>query len=337
MLFHYYRPPPDSRFPVSDHCDGRHFFNPGVPIDNSLPSLLKWKLTSSPAKWPKTAGGLESPSFAPRAATDQITATLVGHATFLLQFAGLNLLTDPVWSDRCSPVSWAGPMRVRPPAIPWEDLPPIDLILLSHNHYDHCDLTTLRRLDQRFSPIILTGLGNRAFLQFHGLTRVMEADWWECYPLPPAGPGEDLKITFTPALHWSNRGGGSKNTSLWGGFYLSTATRSLFFAGDSGYAEHFQEINRRLGPPDLALLPIGAYEPRWFMRTMHMNPAEAVQAHLDLKARRSLGMHYGTWQLTDEGIDDPVQALTNSLQQTDVPAVDFIPAGFGRTDSLTNR
>lgn len=333
MFFHYYRPPKEPRFPISGHCDGQHFFNPGLPIDNSLTSLLKWKLTSSPAKWPRSAGGLVRPAFAPRAAPDQITATLVGHATFLLQFAGLNILTDPVWSERCSPVSWAGPRRVRPPAIPWEELPPIDLILLSHNHYDHCDLTTLRRLEQRFCPLVLTGLGNRAFLEFHGHTRVMESDWWESYPLPSTFPDAGLTITFTPALHWSNRGGGTLNTSLWGGFYLNSDFQSLYFAGDSGYGPHFHEIHHRLGPPDLAILPIGAYEPRWFMRTMHMNPAEAVQAHLDLKARRSLGMHYGTWQLTDEGIDDPVKDLTDVLQQTGIPGIDFIPAGFGRTES----
>lgn len=331
MFFHHYSPPPDPGFPLSDHCDGQHFFNPGLTIDNSFASMLKWKLTSSPSRWPDTAGGLVPPSFPPRVAAGGMTATLVGHATFLLQFDGLNVLTDPVWSDRCSPVSWAGPKRVRPPAIAWEGLPEIDLVLLSHNHYDHCDLNTLRRLDDRFHPLILTGLGNRSFLNYHGLTKVMEADWWESFPLQSAIPAATMRVTFTPAQHWSNRGGGSKNASLWGGFHLATAGQSLFFAGDSGYGPHFLEIHRRLGAPDLALLPIGAYEPRWFMRTMHMNPAEAVAAHRDLDAGRSLGMHYGTWQLTDESLEAPVQALAEATQAAGLPPGTFLPAGFGAT------
>ncbi len=260
-----------------------------------------------------------------------MSATLVGHATFLLQLDGLNLLTDPVWSDRCSPLSWAGPKRVRPPTIAWEALPEIDLVLLSHNHYDHCDLVTLRRLQARFDPLILTGWGNGAFLEFHGLTRVREFDWWDALALQEIFPTATASVTFTPALHWSNRGGGTRNTSLWGGFHLATPTQSLFFAGDSGYSDHFLDIQRRLGSPDLALLPIGAYEPRWFMRTMHMNPAEAVQAHLELQAKRSLGMHYGTWQLTDEGIDDPTQALAVARAQAALAPDCIAAANFGQT------
>jgi L-ascorbate metabolism protein UlaG (beta-lactamase superfamily) len=326
-----YRPPAAPRFPLTGHGNGRHFFNPGQSIDNSPASLLKWKLTSQPVRWPASAGGLATPSFAGRAAPHEITATLVGHATFLLQFDGLNILTDPVWSDRCSPVGWAGPRRVRPPAIPWDALPDIDLVLLSHNHYDHCDLVTLRRLEERFHPLILTGLGNRAFLEFHGMTRVEEADWWDSYPITRIFPDTSARITFTPAVHWSNRGGNTQNTTLWGGFHLANPHQSIFFAGDSAYGPLFTEIHRRLGPPDLALLPIGAYEPRWFMRSMHLNPAEAVLAHQDLHATRSLGMHYGTWQLTGEGLDDPVHALTLALQESGLPPDCFVPAGFGRT------
>jgi L-ascorbate metabolism protein UlaG (beta-lactamase superfamily) len=280
--------------------------------------------------WPKQAGGWVTPSFAIQPDPSDLTATLVGHATFLLQFAGLNILTDPVWSERCSPVAWAGPKRVRPPAIAWEALPEISVVLLSHNHYDHCDLPTLQRLQARFHPLIITGLGNRSFLEFHGLDRVVELDWWQEVSLSDHFPHCQGRVTFTPALHWSNRGGGTRNTSLWGGFHLHQE-RSIFFAGDSGYAGHFSEIATLLGAPDLALLPIGAYEPQWFMRTMHMNPAEAVQAHCDLSSKRSLGMHYGTWQLTDEGLDDPIDALETARKARGLTSADFSAATFGAT------
>jgi L-ascorbate metabolism protein UlaG (beta-lactamase superfamily) len=331
MIPRRYRPPLTARFAPSDHCDGRRFFNPGVQLDSSLAGVLRWKITSKPARWPTTAGGLVTPSFANRASANEMTATLVGHASFLVQMDGLNILTDPVWSQRCSPIAWAGPKRVRPPAIAWEDLPEIDVVWLSHNHYDHCDLVTLERLQEKCRPLILTGLGNRAFLEFHGLARVRELDWWETFPLSEVFPETTAKVTFTPALHWSNRGGGTRNTTLWGGFHMTCQKQSLYFAGDSGYGDHFSEIQRRLGAPDWALLPIGAYEPRWFMRTMHMNPAEAVQAHLDLQAKRSLGMHYGTWQLTDEGIDDPLLALAEAREQAAVATACFAAANFGQT------
>lgn len=331
MLFRSLRNQGTSSFPVTDHFDGRVFYNPGLHIDNSLFSLLKWKLTSSPATWPAAGGGMVRPEFPTRPKTGEMVVTFVGHATFLIQFAGLNILTDPVWSDRCSPVSWAGPKRVRPPALAMENLPKIDIVLLSHNHYDHCDLTTLSQLDSAHSPLILTGLGNRGLLHQHGLTHVQEADWWDFYALAFEFTDSGLSICFTPAQHWSNRLAQGKNCSLWGGFHLATSDRSLLFAGDSGYGPHFREIHDRLGSPDLALLPIGAYEPRWFMRTMHMNPAEAVQAHRDLHARRSLGMHYGTWQLTDEALEAPVQALAEAIQAAGLPPDGFLPAEFGRT------
>jgi L-ascorbate metabolism protein UlaG (beta-lactamase superfamily) len=334
MLPRRYRPPNTPSFALSDHCDGRYFFNPNLKMTHSAWDLLKWKWTSKPAPWPKVAGGLVEPTFASRPSAQDLTATLVGHATFLLQFAGVNILTDPVWSDRCSPVSWAGPKRVRPPAILWEALPEIQLVLLSHNHYDHCDLLTLQRLQERFQPLILTGLGNRRFLEFHGLQRVAELDWWQQISLNEHFPGANLTVTFTPALHWSNRGGNTRNTSLWGGFQLQHQARSILFAGDSGYAEHFKEIHTRLGAPDLALLPIGAYEPRWFMRSMHMNPAEAVQAHLDLNAKRSLAMHHGTWQLTDEGIAAPTQALGSAMEQHGISPERFRAPAFGHTVTL---
>lgn len=329
MKFRRYRPATNQSFPASDHCNGRTFFNPHDPLRSSGFDLLKWKVTSDPVPWPCAVQDLQKPSFAAQASEQDVTATLVGHSTFLLQLGGSNILTDPVWSDRCSPVSWAGPKRVRPPAIPWEDLPQIHAVLLSHNHYDHCDIPTLKRLHARFRPQILTGLGNRALLEFHGIDNVAELDWWEKFSLTP-----QLEATFCPAMHWSNRGGGTLNSSLWGAFRLATPACSIYFAGDSGYGPHFTETRRRLGNVDLALLPIGAYEPRWFMKSMHMNPAEAVAAHVDLGAGKSLGMHFGTWQLTDEGIDEPVVDLKSALPRAGLTGENFAVPGFGKTMSF---
>ena len=254
--------------------------------------------------------------------------TFVGHSTFLLQFAGgLNVLTDPIWSDYASPVSFAGPRRVRPPSLAFEALPPIGLVLVSHGHYDHLDLPTLRRLDARFRPLFLTGIGNRDFLRGEGMREVMELDWWQSHRV------EAMDVTFTPAQHWSKRGAIGRNRTLWGGFWLraSGAALNVYFAGDSGFGPHFQLIHERLGSPDLALLPIGAYEPRWFMREQHMNADEAVQTHQVLQARRSIGMHFGTFRLTDEGIDQPAEALVASLRVRGVNPPDFHVPLFGET------
>jgi L-ascorbate metabolism protein UlaG (beta-lactamase superfamily) len=321
---------PGWRGPPSDHFDGREFFNPGVPRGGkSWLDLWRWRLSGGKEPWPAQAddsGGLPVAALPPAPTTEgEVAATFVGHATYLLRWRGLTVLTDPVWSDRCSPVTWAGPKRARPPAVAWEDLPPVDLVLVSHNHYDHLDLATLERLEAHGQPLIVTGLGNREFLAGHGLTRVVELDWWQAHEAAGA------RVTFTPAVHWSNRGGYGRNATLWGAFMIEAAGTRVYFGGDTGYGTHFVETRRRLGAPELALLPIGAYAPRWFMKTMHMNPEEAVQAHRDLGARRSLGLHFGTWQLTDEGIDAPVVALAEARASTGLAEEDFRAPGFGET------
>src|SRR5687767_10428391 len=219
--------------------------------------------------------------------------TFIGHSTFLIQTAAGNILTDPMYSERAGPLFF-GPRRVRQPAVRFDDLPPVAVVLLSHNHYDHCDLATLRRLAHRFDPIVVTPLGNRALVRSTGIARIEELDWWQEATLPP------LPVTLTPAHHFSARTPFDRNRALWSGFALVAGRTRIYFAGDTAYAPFFPEVPRRLGPIDLALLPIGAYEPRWFMRAVHMNPAEAVQAHLDLGGPESIGMHFGTFQLTTE-------------------------------------
>ena len=256
---------------------------------------------------------------------DDVVVTFVGHATFLIQVAGINLLTDPVYSERASPVSFAGPRRVRAPAVRFDDLPAISLVLLSHNHYDHCDLGTLRALDRRFQPRLVAPIGNSRLLRSAGIRQVEEIDWWQSASAAP------LPVTLTPAQHFSARSMFDRNRALWGGFLIEAGGRRILFAGDSGYGPHWREIATRLGPFDLALLPIGAYEPRWFMKDIHMNPAEAVQAHLDLGARQSIAMHFGTFQLTPEGFDEPVRGLATALRQRGVSAEQFRTVDVGES------
>ncbi len=316
---------------ISDHFDGREFRNlDGAPAGRSLLDVLRWKFRGGPiVPWPVPPDpDAVSPVLPASVPPGELAATFVGHSTFLLQFSGgLNVLTDPVWSERVSPVSFAGPRRARPPALDFEALPPIAVVLVSHGHYDHMDLPTLRRLEAKFQPLFVTGLGNRAFLQKQGLGRVEELDWWQSF----RAPGHDLEATFTPAQHWSARGVTKRNRTLWGGFWLRQGALQVFFAADSGLGRHFGLIRERLGAPTVAFLPIGAYEPRWFMREQHMNPDEAVQTHLILAAENSVGMHFGTFRLTDEGIDEPARALAASLQARGVPPASFRVPRFGET------
>jgi L-ascorbate metabolism protein UlaG (beta-lactamase superfamily) len=249
--------------------------------------------------------------------------TFIGHSTFLIQTPAGNLLTDPVYSPCAGPFGVLGPRRVREPAVHFADLPPIAIVLLSHNHYDHCDLPTLRRLRRRFDPMVVTPLGNGALVRSAGIRRVEELDWWE------ATTACALPITLTPARHFSARTPFDRNRALWSGFVLQVADRRIYFAGDSAYASLFHEVRERLGPLDLALLPIGAYEPRWFMQSVHMNPAEAVQAHLDLGGPESIGMHFGTFQLTAEGIDEPLRALDEAREERGIVPSRFRALEFG--------
>jgi L-ascorbate metabolism protein UlaG (beta-lactamase superfamily) len=308
---------------VSDHFDGQRFFNPTGSNGQSFWQLPRLFLTKR-TPWPKQVP--VEPRRPPQpVGSGEVIVTFIGHATFLIQTATGNLLTDPMYSERASPLRFAGPRRVAAPGVPFKDLPQIDLVLLSHNHYDHCDLPTLRALSRRFRPRLITPLGNRRLLRSAGIARVEELDWWQ--QAVSASP----HVTLVPAQHFSARGPLDRNRALWGGFIIEAGRTRIFFAGDSGYAGHFGEIRERFAPIDLALLPIGAYEPRWFMRDVHMNPAEAVQAHLDLDAARSIGMHFGTFQLTAEGISDPVDELDRALQEQDVPSSQFEVLEFGES------
>ena len=320
-----------SPFPVSDHCDGERFFNPRgqrqAPGFSALPRWWYQRLfLGQGTAWPKRVSAPSPPRLPATVPGGQVAVTFLGHSTFLLQLSGLNILTDPFFSNRASPFSWAGPRRVRPPALSLGQLPRIDLVLVTHNHYDHLDLPSLRWLARERRPLIVTTLGNQAWLESRGVGRVVELDWWQSHQASP-----ELAVVGTPAQHFAARTPWDRCRTLWGGFGLITPAGRIYYAGDSGYFGGFGEIGARLGPIALAFLPIGAYEPRWFMEPVHMNPEEAVRAHLALGARQSIGMHFGTVQLTDEAIDAPQKDLAAARVLHGVEPRVFATMDFGQT------
>ncbi|MGA7964850.1 MAG: MBL fold metallo-hydrolase [Gammaproteobacteria bacterium] len=306
----------------SDHFDGLRFFNPDhLATDRSFRELLRWKLKGRAAAWPRS---VPVEPAVPDAAVAGLRATVVGHASVLIQSGGLNVLTDPVWSKRASPLPFGGPRRVWAPGVAFEDLPPIDAVLLSHNHYDHMDMATLRRLHAEHRPLIVTPLGNDAILK-RAIpdVRVVAGDWWERVDIGKGG-----EVTIVPAYHWSARTGRDRRMALWSGFMLTTSGGSAHFTGDTGYGDGriFREVRRRIGRPDLALIPIGAYAPRWFMSAQHTDPNEAVQILEDIEAARAIGIHWGVFQLTDERRDEPPELLLEALARRGI-AENLFPAG----------
>ena len=258
--------------------------------------------------------------------------TWVGHSTFLLQTGGVNLLTDPHFTQQAFPVSWAGPRRTTPPGIHLDQLPTIDFVVISHNHYDHLDSRTVRRLCERQPenpPTFFVPLRLGATVERFGATRVIELDWWQ------SARYAEWTVRAVPAQHFSARTPFDRFKTLWAGWVLEHAGERFFFAGDSGYSPDFREIGDRLGPMDLSLLPIGAYEPRWFMRSMHLNPEEAVRAHLDLRSRYSVGMHWGTFILTDEPMREPPRELARARRAAGVEPERFFVLRHGETRDLS--
>ncbi|MFN7916515.1 MAG: MBL fold metallo-hydrolase [Vicinamibacterales bacterium] len=306
---------------LSDHFDGTRFFNPTFAQGRPFSAVPKM-LAEPRERWPAHVPVVQRQAV-PHDPDAWVTVTFIGHSTFLIQTGRHTIITDPVFVHRASPLQFIGPKRVRVPGVRLEDLPPVDIILLSHNHYDHCDLASLRHLAARSSPLLVTPLGNRRMGTAAGLRRIVELDWWEQTTEAP------LPITLTPAQHFSARTPFDRNKALWGSFVVDIGGRHFFFGGDSGYGPHFRMIRERVGRVDAALLPIGAYEPRWFMRDIHMNPDEAVQAHLDLESQRSIGMHFGTFQLTTEGIDAPLRALARAREALGVERAAFDTLDFG--------
>jgi L-ascorbate metabolism protein UlaG (beta-lactamase superfamily) len=308
---------PPYQGPAGPHFDGHLFSNlaPGEP--RNYFALLQGVSQPPGDPWPEWH---QPPAFSPPSPQQQaLRVTYVNHATVLVQINDVNILTDPVYADRVSPIPGIGPLRHQPPGIAFEDLPRVHVVVISHSHYDHCDVPTIKRLVARDNPLLLVGLGNRALLERAGVPaqRVLPLDWWQNYRYGR------VNITFAPAQHWSARSLGDRRRTLWGSYFIQGVTHSAYFAGDTGAGPHFSLVRKRLGTPDVALLPIGAYEPREFMRPHHMNPEDAVRAHQQLGAVHSVGIHWGTFKLSQEGFRQPVRDLAVACQRNAVPLTQF--------------
>jgi N-acyl-phosphatidylethanolamine-hydrolysing phospholipase D len=308
-------PPPVS--PPPHHRPGGGFRNPWPNAEvKGFKALLRWRLIDRPREHlaptpPDDSLPRATPSFyAPRAQVGQRSATWVGHSTLLLQLGPLNVLTDPVWSKRASPLRWIGPKRMMSPGIVFDALPEIDVVLLSHNHYDHLDAPTARRIAQRFpNASWLCPLRLAPLLRSLGVRHLVERDWWQAVETPI------LKAVATPAQHFSARGLGDRGDTLWCGWTIESDGARVYFAGDTALHPEFDQIGSRLGPFDLLLLPVGAYEPRWFMRSVHMNPEDALEAYRAIVASSErkppcIPIHWGVFRLTDEPVNEPPRRWT---------------------------
>jgi L-ascorbate metabolism protein UlaG (beta-lactamase superfamily) len=320
---------PRYREPVTDHFDGKKFFNPGMP-ERTSGGLLKWLLHRDKGPWPDQPDAFVGPRPATRIDGDSLVVTFVNHSTFLLQTSGLNILTDPVWSKRVGPTSWLGVKRKRPPGLRFEDLPPIDVVLLSHNHYDHLDLPTLSKLVKTHNPLFITPLGVSYLPKSVDGRTTREVDWNDTLRI-----NRKLLLTCTQAQHFSNRGMGDRDETLWCGYLLHMDFGTIYFCGDSGYGPHFNHIAEQAsrsatGPIKLALLPIGSYRPEWFMAPVHVSPAGAVQAFIDTKAQQAIGIHFGTFQQGDDGLFEPVTDLRKALHEKNIPENRFLVPQEGR-------
>ena len=319
-------------------------------IDKPLSDFLRWQYERSRdglPKPPQTPTPVVQPDLVfiqanARAPTMQPAITWVGHATMLVQADGLNVLTDPVFSNRASPVQFAGPRRAQPPGLAIDQLPPIDVVLISHNHYDHLDKNTALALSNQAqaATVFIVPLGLKSWFTDLGISNVKELDWWDSVSV------KGVEFNFTPVQHWSARAFGDRSQTLWGGWAVLGANTHWYFSGDTGYSQDFVETQKRFadrqtpakgGGFDIALIAVGAYEPRWFMKEQHVNPAEAVQIHKDLKAKRSVGVHWGTFELTDEPLDQPPKDLATARVQANITDDDFFLLAIGQTRRINKR
>ncbi len=328
--------PPRKERDLPVHHTANGFRNPHQESSRGFGAFLKWQFGLGPRE--ETPSWLqEIPPYSPdRTDADlnhvnhpdpkEIQITWIGHATFLIQAGGMNVLTDPIFSERASPVSFAGPRRLAPPGIRLEDLPPIHAVILSHDHYDHLDAPTVQRLGPSVRYFVPLGVGS--WLVNAGVNQAVELDWWKSASLG------SMRIHAVPAQHFSGRTPFNRNGTLWMGWVLETPAGNVFFAGDTGYGPFFREIGERFSPIRVSFIPIGAYRPRWFMRPMHVDPPEAVRIHQELRSETSIAMHWGTFRLADEPVGEPPVYLERALREAGVRDEEFRLMRFGETVRL---
>jgi L-ascorbate metabolism protein UlaG (beta-lactamase superfamily) len=294
---------PYYRGPRTDHFDGRHFFNE-EPFEEQQPSeLARWQLDRHRGKWPDSAA-IPAPAPPARVGGGALRVTMVNHATVLLQMDSLNILTDPVWSAKVGLEGQFGVRRHRPPGIPFDSLPRIDIVLVSHDHYDHMDLPSLRRLQQRYHPRIITGLGNPGYLATQGIQGAEQLDWWQSASL-----ARGVRLTAVPARHWSGRTLGDRYERLWEGFVIEGARDTVYFAGDTGWGRMYRELHARWSRFTLALLPVAPFRPRWYMARKHLSPDDAVRVAIETRSAMVIPIHWGTFELGDDGESEAVDTL----------------------------
>lgn len=298
------------------HFDGKRFYDPIRPMKSSFLYFLKWQLTKNRRSWPSVVPNTQFDIPPQRVDGQALRISNVGHVTFLIQTQGLNILTDPVWSQRASPLSFIGPKRVIQPGIHFDDLPEIDLILVSHNHYDHLDVVTLDKLWKRDKPRIIVPLENDTIIKAYNADIEVEAyDWGESVVI-----NEKMQVHLDPMQHWSARGLFDQNKALWAAFTLTSDSGPIYFVGDAGYGEgeYYKEAKQKYGHFRAALLPMGAYEPRWFMQYPHMNPEDMLKAHLDLGSPYTIPSHYHVFRLTDEGYGEVLTDLEKAMEKLEI-------------------
>ena len=306
--------------------DGTYTNTNGIANESSLKEVLKWSWERRGKRVETFEFETKEPNYQKIYKNEELMITWIGHESFLYQNKDINILTDPHFTERASPLSFTGPKRYMAPGMKIDDLPDIDVVTISHSHYDHLDYGTVKSLSEKFKNILfVVPLGLKEWFEDKGIYNVKELDWWESTKV------QRTAITFAPVQHWSARGLFDRNESLWGAWHFKNNSHSFIHLGDTGYTNDFKEIRKKLGPVDLAAIPIGAYEPRWIMEFSHMNPEEAVMSYFDLEATEAVGMSWGTFILTDEPVTEPLEKLNEALQRYDLSESDFFTLAHGET------
>jgi L-ascorbate metabolism protein UlaG (beta-lactamase superfamily) len=324
--------------PLPPHHTPKGFRNPYRPSERGFGDFLRWRFGLGPNEIPPISPAQVSndkpeivqPSISliKRPDSNQAQITWIGHSTFLIQIEGINILTDPIFSDYCGPSSFLGIKRVTPPGVPFEKLPPIHAVLISHNHYDHLDAPTVKRLGS--GPTYFVPLGIARWFEKRKIKNVVEMDWWQTHSL------QGLKFHSVPLQHFSNRTPFDRNETLWSGWMVETKSAKIFFAGDTGYSPVFKEIGDRFGPIQISIIPIGAYRPRWFMSPVHVDPPEAIKILKDIHSQIAIAGHWGTFKLSDEPLGEPPVYLRKVMKENGIDERQFILMKFGETMRLSD-